>query len=220
MTVTTNGLLRSNWTLVGGALAGILCIGLLAGWMLQGYDDNVGFKLEAARIAEELEIGPGKTFGDIRAGAGAWSAEMARRVGDEGQVYATAGPTPVHDLYETIADAGVDNVTVIIKTPGDAGRLPYNCCDAILLRVVYHDFEDRYTFASTLFKDTKPGGLLMIIDRDESTPVGLSGHGIDQQQVIEEIASAGFEVHKVIDDWEGDMYALIFQKPETAAPEA
>jgi hypothetical protein len=140
---------------------------------------------------------------------------MARRVADEGQVYATAGPSPVHELYETIADAGVDNVTVITKTPGDKGRLPYNCCDAILLRVVYHDFEDRLTFATTLFKDTKPGGRLMIIDRDESTPVGLSGHGIDQGKAIEEITSAGFELERRIDDWEGDMYALIFRKPAT-----
>lgn len=218
--MTTNGLMKSNWTLVGGALAIILCVGLIAGWMLQGYDENLGFKLEAARIAEELEIRPGKNFGDIRAGSGAWSAEMGRRIGDEGQVYATAGPSPVHELYATIADAGLDNVTVITKTPGDAGRLPYNCCDAILLRAVYHDFEDRDTFGNTLFKDTKPGGLLMIIDRDESTPVGLSGHGIDQQDVIAELTAVGFEVYKVIDDWEGDMYALIFQKPATAAPGA
>ena len=54
-----------------------------------------------------------------------------------------------------------------------------------------------------------------IIDRDESTPIGLSGHGIDQQKVIEEITSAGFELERRIDDWEGDTYALIFHKPTT-----
>ncbi len=211
--MTKGELLRGNWTLVAGALVVILCVGLIAGWMLQGYDENLGFRLEAARIAEELKLRPGMNVGDIRAGSGTWTADMARRVGDEGQVYATAGPTPVHELYETIADAGVDNVTVITKTPGDAGRLPYNCCDAILVRVEYHHFEDRFTFAATLFKDTKPGGRLMIIDRDESTPVGLSGHGISQEQAIEEITSAGFEVERRIDDWEGDLYCLLFRKP-------
>jgi predicted methyltransferase len=213
--VTKHELIKGNWTLVAGALVVVLCVGLLAGWMLQGYDENIGFKLEAARIAEVLELRPGMYVGDIRAGAGAWSADMARRVGEEGQVYATAGPSPVHELYQTIADAGVDNVTVITRTPGDTGRLPYNCCDAVLLRWVYHDFEDRYTFAQTLFKDTKAGGRLMIIDRDEDTPVGLSGHGISQEKVIEEITSAGFELERRIDDWEGDTYALIFRKPAT-----
>lgn len=211
--MTKNELIKGNWTLVAGALVVILCVGLIAGWMLQGYDENLGFKLEAARIAEELELRPGMNVGDIRAGSGAWTADMARRVGEEGHVFATAGPTPVHELYATIADAGVDNVTVITRTPGDTGRLPYNCCDAILLRLVYYAFENRSTFATTLYKDTKPGGRLMIIDHDESTPFVWGGFGINQQTVIEEITSAGFELERRIDDWEGGAYALLFRKP-------
>ena len=196
-------------------MVAILCTGLLTGWLLQRYDETLGFSREADRIAEVLGVKPGMVIGDVRAGSGRWSVDLARRVGDEGHVYATAGPTPVHVLFETVAEAAVDNVTVITKTPGETGGLPTNCCDAVLLRVVYHDFEDHPTFANTLYGDVEPGGLLAIIDFNEGTDEFASGHGISIKDAIGEITSVGFQLESTIEDWEGSAYCLIFRKPVT-----
>jgi SAM-dependent methyltransferase len=209
---------KSDWKWVAVALVAILCTGLLTGWLLQRYDETLGFRQEADRIAEVLGVKPGMVVGDVRAGSGRWSVDLARRVGDEGHVYATAGPTPVHVLFETVADAAVDNVTVITRTPGDTGRLPVACCDAVLLRIVYHDFENRLTFVNTLYRDVKPGGLLAIIDFNEGTDEYASGHGIAIPDAIEEITSAGFQLESTIEDWEGSAYCLIFRKPVTSPP--
>jgi len=209
---------RSDWKWVVLALLAIAGVALIAAWALQQYDETRGFQREADRIAELLEIGPGMVVGDVRAGSGRWSVDLARRVGEEGQVYATAGPSPPHELYQTVADSGLDNITVIVRTPGETGRLPVDCCDAILLRLVFHHFEDRPTFANTLYQDAKPGGRLLVIDFGRETPQYATGHGIPMEHAIEEITGAGFQLEQTIEDWGSGSFCLLFRKPPTAPP--
>lgn len=198
------------WAIVGGALVGILGLGLAAGNMLQTYDESIGFAEEAWHIAEILEIEPGMSVGDVRAGTGKWSVDMARRIGD-GIVYATVGPDPPSVLYQTVADAEVDNVTVIVRTPGDAPRLPLECCDATLVRFVYRHFENRQRIAHNLWITMKPGGRLAIIDWQAGSP---SRNAIPKEDVIAEVTAEGFELTRAIDDWAPDVYCLIFRRPE------
>ena len=179
--------------------------------MLESYDESIGFAGEADRIAEILELEPGMSVGDVRAGTGKWSVDLAQRIGKDGMVYATAGPDPPSVIYETVADAEVDNVTVIVRTPGDAPRLPLQCCNAILVRFVYRDFEDRKQIAHNLLRTMKPGGLLAVIDWHAGSP---ARNAVPKETAIEEITGEGFELVRSIDDWAPSVYCLVFRKPE------
>ncbi len=192
--------------------------GLFAGWRLERYDAERGFRAEAERIAGVLRLAPGINVGDIRAGTGRWTVAMARRVGPSGQVYATVGPNPAHELLQTVAAGGVDNVSVITRTPGASPRLPLGCCEAILVRAVYHDFTDRHTLLTSLGQNLKPGGLLAIIDFDEGTPEHAGGHGIPRRTVLSEVTRAGFELRETYAHWSGNAYCLVFRRREGAAP--
>ena len=205
--------------LVASVVIAIFAAGLLSGWVLERYDADRGFLAEAERIATVLRLQPGQNVGDIRAGSGRWSVAMARRVGPSGQVYATVGPNPAHELLQTVADAAVDNVSVITKTPGNAPRLPLSCCEAVLVRAVYHEFADRATLLSSLRKNLKPGGLLAIIDFDEGTPEHAAGHGIARATVTEEVGAVGFELAETIADWSGNAYCLVFRQPASEPAE-
>lgn len=199
------------WGIVGGALLVILGLGLAAGNMLQTYDESIGFEDEAERIAEVLQLEPGMSAGDVRAGTGKWSIDMAKRIGD-GIVYATVGPDPPSVIYQHVAESGVDNVTVIVRTPGNAPRLPLECCDATLVRFVYRHFENRAErIAHNLWVTTKPGGRLAIIDWQAGAP---ARNAVPKETVIHELGMQGFELERAIDDWAPDVYCLIFKKPE------
>lgn len=202
------------WASVGVALLVILALGIAAGSMLQNYDESIGFDEEAGRIAEVLQLEPGMSAGDIRAGTGKWSIDMSRRIGD-GIVYATVGPDPPSVIYEYVANAQVDNVTVIVRTPGDAPRLPLDCCDATLVRFVYRHFENRQErLAPNLWLTTKPGGRVAIIDLQAGSP---ARNAVAKEVVIRELTTQGFELEQTIDDWAKDVYCLVFQKPDNAA---
>jgi predicted methyltransferase len=198
--------------LVALVVGSIFASGLLAGVLLERYDEQRGFRAEAERIAQALRLRPGINVGDIRAGSGKWTVDVARRVGPAGQVYATAGPNPAHELLRTVAGSGLDNISVITRTPGARPRLPLQCCEAVLVRAVYHDFADRSALLRSLRQNLKPGGLLAIIDFDEGTPEHAGGHGIARRQVIGEAVAAGFEVEQLVVDWPGNAYCVVLRQ--------
>ena len=125
-------------------------------------------------------------------------------------VYATAGPDPPSVIYETVAAAGVDNVTVIVRTPGDAPRLPLACCEGILVRFVYRHFDDRQRLAHNLSLTIKSGGRLAVIDWHAGS---LDGNTVSKETAIAEMAAEGFELAQTIDDWAQGAYCLVFRKP-------
>ena len=205
---------RRTAFIVAAALTSVFSAGIGAGWMLQRYDAAIGFEREADRIAAVLELSPGKSVGDIRAGTGRWTVDMARRIGPAGQAFATVGPTPAHVLMSTVADSGLDNVTVITRMPGDLPRLPIACCDAVLLRLVYSSLvRERAGFLQNLLRVTKPGALVAVIDFHPDAPTGPPRNTLPRREVIAEFAAAGFTAVADYERWFGNTYCVVFRRP-------
>jgi len=202
--------------LVASALGVMFSAGLGAGWLLARYDAGIGFAVEADRLADVLELAPGRSVGDIRAGTGRWTVDMARRVGPEGQVFATAGPDPSHVLMATVAGSRLDNVTVITRTPGDAPRLPLACCDAVLLRRVYSDLRrERPGFLQNLRRVTRPSALVAVVDFHPDLPTGPPRDTLPRREVIAEFVAAGFTLVEDHERWFGNTYCLVFRRDAT-----
>jgi ubiquinone/menaquinone biosynthesis C-methylase UbiE len=190
--------------------------GLGAGLLLQQYDAGIGFAREAERIADVLELAPGDSVGDIRAGTGRWTVDMARRVGSEGQAFATVGPDPAHVLMSTVADSGLDNITVVTRTPGDSPRLPIGCCDAVLLRLVYSDLQrERPGFLQSLWRVTKPGGLVAVIEFHPDAPTGPPRDTLPRREVIAEFTAGGFTLVQDHERWFGNTYCEVFRRDDS-----
>jgi len=64
------------------------------------------------------------------------------RGGETGHVYATeVDHEKLQQVEARVKEDGLKNVTTVLGTQTDTGLLP-SCCDAILLRMVYHHFTD------------------------------------------------------------------------------
>jgi len=199
--------------IIAAALTVVFSTGLGAGWLLQRFDAGIGFAREADRIAAVLELSPGKSVGDIRAGTGRWTVDMARRVGPEGEAFATVGPNPAHVLMATVADSGLDNITVITRTPGDTPRLPIGCCDAVLLRLVYSDLRrERPGFLQNVRRVTKPGGLVAVIDFHPDAPTAPPRDTLSRRGAIAEFTGAGFALVQDHERWFGNTYCVVFRR--------
>src|SRR5712691_857585 len=97
---------------------------------------------EAARIIEALGLRPGLRVADVGMGNGEWAERIGREVGETGHVFATEVDRDKLQMVDArLKDAGLKNVTTILGTQEETG-LPPGCCDAILLRMVYHHFTD------------------------------------------------------------------------------
>jgi hypothetical protein len=96
----------------------------------------------------------------------------------------------------------LNNVTVILGHQDDMG-LPEGCCDAVLLRLVYHAFKNPEKMRGSLKQAVKPEGLVLVVDFRPPT-----------QQLIKEMAESGFKVVHSIDKWRGQesVYGVVFKR--------
>jgi predicted methyltransferase len=160
---------------------------------------------DAARLDNALALRAGHVVADIGAGGGDLTLILARRVGPSGRVYATeldAGR--VRSIEAAAGAAALGNVTAL---EGHALRtnLPEGCCDALVVRFVYHHFKDPASMNASMFRSLKPGGLLAIIDflpdgPESPDPAGRASdehHGVSAATVSRELRDAGFEAVNV-----------------------
>ena len=179
------------------------------------------FAADAARLVKALKLGHGQTVADIGAGAGQLTVALARVVGASGRVYGTElNAERLRAIREAADAAGLRNVAVI---EGHATRtnLPESCCDALVVRFVYHHFDDPRLMNASLRQSLKPGGLLAVIDfapdgRESVTPAGRSDgdqHGVTSATVVRELKEAGLEPVLVEEGVRRSSFMVVMRRP-------
>lgn len=180
---------------------------------------------EISRLRQVMGWKAGQTIADVGAGEGEIGFAAAKVVGESGKVYLTElDETKRKALEKEVRKRGLKNA-VVLQGAEKETNLPDGCCDAIVLRRVYHHFTAPMEMDASLLRALKPGGELAVIDfaprkwLSESDPVkgvpaNRGGHGIPQKILIEEVTKAGFRVEKVLDDWPEDGYCVILRKGE------
>src|SRR5262245_139108 len=186
---------------------------------------------EMPRLRHELTLAPGMSVADVGAGRGEMTVALAAEIGPSGRVYATdIDPDALEQIRARVAAAELQNVTILQARARDTA-LPTSCCDAVVLRRVYHHLSDPEATNLDLLRALRPGGVLAIIDfppmfswrwpwSSKDTP-GRTGHGVAAALVVEEVTAGGFTLVKVIEDWPGrgplKSYCAIFRKPEAGS---
>jgi predicted methyltransferase len=170
---------------------------------------------EIERLADLLEIQPGDTVADVGAGDGWLSVEFAALVGETGRVFATElSASRRDDIRESVAVAGLDNVTVVEAGEHETNLAP-GCCEAIFLRRVYHHLTDPAAYNASLYASLKPGGRLAIVELEFNGILRLLRgwpHWADDERVVAEVTAAGL-THVTTADWPiAAHYAAVFRK--------
>lgn len=176
---------------------------------------------DAARLVAALALQPGDTVADIGAGGGQLAVELARAVGPSGRVYATElSDDRMEEIRRAAAAAKLGNVTVL-EAHATRTNLPQRCCNALVMRRVYHHIAEPGRMNASLLASLVPGGRLGILDFDpdsaESTdPAGRDEgeqHGVTSATVARELREAGFEVDAVEQGQGSDRYLVVARRP-------
>jgi len=185
-----------------------------------GLGTNGDQRQEITRLAELTQWKAGTIVADVGAGDGTYSFVAAQKVGPSGRVYATEiDKGKLKILRAEVTKRKVENM-IIVEGTADDTKLPSSCCDTIFLRHVYHHLTQPREFDRNLVRSLKPGAYLAIIDFPprlnlgpvEGVPKNRGGHGIPEKVMVEELATVGLQVEKVIDDWSAQDYCVIFVK--------
>lgn len=172
-------------------------------------------KLDASRKPAEIlafaGLKRGMKVADIMAGAGYYTEIMARAVGTKGRVTAFEPVQfmPTDDKGKAIWSSLIarnPNVTQAAY-PFEAFAAPANSFDFTMLHLSYHDLywesaqykiprSDPAAFVAALFKATRPGGIVAVIDHvatgGDTRAVVDKLHRIDPAVVKADFLKAGF----------------------------
>jgi ubiquinone/menaquinone biosynthesis C-methylase UbiE len=155
---------------------------------------------DAARLVEALSLTRGMSIAEIGAGDGALTIALARHVGAEGQVLTTElGDERVAALRTAVERAKLSQVRVVAAA-ADGTNLEAGCCDVVVMRDVYHHFDDPAVMNASLLETLRPGGRLAILDfeprdgqqRAPGERDNGNQHGVAREVVVSEVTAAGF----------------------------
>ena len=176
---------------------------------------------EAERLASILGVTSGQRIAEIGAGPGRLTVALARKVGPAGHVFSTElDPARREEIAARAVSADLSNVTVVEGLPAST-NLPDACCDAIVMRAVYHHIQDPESFAANVARALRPNGLVAIIDFAPGTlwlHGGASGgprrpgHGVSREDAIAELRSAGFVVRQQYAEWSRPLWLVVFSR--------
>jgi ubiquinone/menaquinone biosynthesis C-methylase UbiE len=196
---------RRMFVLTGAVLAALVAVVLLLAGRSRG--------AEVHQLTELLSLREGMTVGEIGAGRGWLTVEVARRVGPSGGVYSTElSAARLDDIRQAVAEDGLTNVTVL-EAGERATNLPAGCCEVIFMRRVYHHLSEPPAILASIHEALKPGGRLIIIEFRRAGVVGsVTRMGIDRAKLTEAVTAAGFDV-VITREWPGwDHYVAVFVK--------
>ena len=176
---------------------------------------------EASRLADLLDLKPGTRLADVGAGDGEWSEKLLPFVEPDGHLYATEVDEDELDAIRSRIDrAKLQNITPVLGDQDTTGLAPA-CCDAILLRMVYHHFTGPEQMRADLRRALHPRGRIVIVDIEPQkdwrklpgTP-DRGGHGIPMKSLIEEMVGDGFSLVSKHEHWNGDedRYCVVFSR--------
>ena len=129
---------------------------------------------------------------------------LAKRVGDEGVVYANEiSEGDLKTIRRRARREGVDNIVTVLGEIEDP-LFPERDLDMVIMVYVLHHLDHPVEFLRNLGPYLKPGAPLVIVEKNTEVRRRHSYHFMNRDQILETVAEAGFEEKKTEDSLQRD----------------
>lgn len=175
------------------------------------------------KLCQKLGIGEGHTIADIGCGGGVDTFTFASIVGARGTVYAEEITTKsIEGLLKKSIEQKLDNIVPILGHTEDP-RLPHGSVDLAYMHFVFHHFSRPGDMLRHLWLDLKPGGRLVIVDREKGplknwveVETREQKHNWTGETTVVRLArETGFLFEDALEEiwFEKEPFVLVFRKP-------
>lgn len=149
---------------------------------------------EAGLVMDLAGVAPGMSVADLGAGEGYYTVRLSPRVGKKGRVLAEdIDPASLSDLGDRVARENLENVSIQHGAEADP-HLPQGSFDRIFMVHMYHEVSEPYAFLWHLRPALRPGGRIVVVDKDVPVSGPLAGHGIAPTQLFCEFSAVGYRL--------------------------
>jgi len=184
------------------AAALLLCTAGLAApgersFEFEPWEKRINERQPPQAVMDAIGLEPGMVVGEIGAGGGRMTVQLADRVGPEGRIYANdIDEEALQKLARRCEKEGLENVEIIVGEVLDP-RLPAGALDMVFLINVFHHAEDPVALVRNAIPALKPGGTLAIVECDPDK-TGWDDHGCTgAEEMPRQLERAGYEMVRV-----------------------
>ena len=134
--------------------------------------------------------------GEAGAGEGYFTFPLARRVGARGLVYANDISTASLDVIrERAGREGLGNIKIVVGAVEDP-RFPEKNLDMVVMVYVLHMLERPIPFLRNLRSYLKPGGSLVIIERNTTVERAHYPSFMTNREILDTVSETGYELDR------------------------
>jgi ubiquinone/menaquinone biosynthesis C-methylase UbiE len=163
-------------------------------------------------LVKSLNLTAGMQIADIGAGTGFLLREIAKLVGEQGQVFAVDIQPEMLGKLKNL-QKNYRNITPILASELKTNLAP-NSTDLAIMVDVYHELAYPFEVIQDTMQALKKNGRLALVEyrgEDDSVPI-KSSHKMTEAQIIKEMSVHGLQYEKTIKNlpWQ---HIVIFTKP-------
>lgn len=170
-------------------------------------------KNKSNKIIKSLVIQNGDIIADIGAGGGYFTLEFARKVGENGGVYAIDTSQKSLAFIENKSKKEMINNIKPVFANEYGFSLPEKA-DIFFLRNVFHHLSEPKEYLKNIKQFLKKDGKLVIIDHQMNgfSFVGLFDHFVSEETIIKTVEKAGFSMLEKFDFLDGQSFIIFKMK--------
>jgi ubiquinone/menaquinone biosynthesis C-methylase UbiE len=147
-----------------------------------------------AQVLKAIGIKPGMIIGEVGAGRGRYTVQIASRIGPSGMVYANdIEENYLKQLERRCTDQGVTNVRIVLGGLTDT-KLPLEALDMVIMVNVVHCLAEPVPLLRSIKKSLKPDGVIAIVEGSLEKLPEAAGEWFPREKLVKIYKDAGYEL--------------------------
>lgn len=149
------------------------------------------------KILNSMGVKPGMVIGEVGAGEGYFTFQLAERVGPEGKIFANdINKGSLRELRQKRDRDGITNIETLVGKTEDP-LFPAGQMDMVVMRYVFHDLEKPVPLMQNVKRALKPGAIVGILDRDPERMTWDDDHFMTKAEIVAALEKADYEMIRV-----------------------
>jgi len=154
-------------------------------------------RMPPQKVFDAIGIKSGMIIGEIGAGNGRYSVQLANRVGNNGKVYANdINKSSLNFLNERCKKNGITNIETILGAE-DNPNFPNVQMDIVMMVWVYHHLTKPIEILKSIIPNLKKGAKIVILDPNPEKEID-SDRPSTKERVEKEALEAGYELVEML----------------------
>lgn len=145
-------------------------------------------------VLTTIGIRPGMVIGEVGAGRGRYTVQIASRIGPTGRLYANdIDRNSLEFLRRRAAGLGFKNVEIVIGTVTET-RLPEKALDLVVMVNVVHCLADPVALLKNVAASLKPDGRMAVVEGNLDKDPTAAGEWLSRSRLIGIFEAAGYSL--------------------------